>query len=94
MPEKKYHTRERKLTVIWENPFIGDETSKTVNGLDYWRAMERGHIPPPPIARLLGFRLKKVDLAQAVFKLEPGEHHYNPIGMVHSGVASKVMRRD
>ena len=87
MPEKKNHTRERMLTVTWEHPFISAETSKTRTGLDYLRSIEKGDIPPPPIARLLGFRLIGVHLGQAVFELEPGEHHYSPIGMIHGGVA-------
>jgi uncharacterized protein (TIGR00369 family) len=91
MSKKKHHADKRKLTVTWDNPFIGAETSKTMTGLDYLRAIERGDIPPPPIAKLLGFRLKRVDLGEAVFELEPGEHHYNPIGMVHGGVASTVL---
>jgi uncharacterized protein (TIGR00369 family) len=91
MSGKKHHADKRKLTVTWDNPFIGAETSKTMTGLDYLRAIERGDIPPPPIAKLLGFRLKRVDLGEAVFELEPGEHHYNPIGMVHGGVASTVL---
>jgi uncharacterized protein (TIGR00369 family) len=91
MSGKKHHADKRKLTVTWDNPFIGAETSKTMTGLEYLRAIERGDIPPPPIAKLLGFRLKRVDLGQAVFELEPGEHHYNPIGMVHGGVASTVL---
>lgn len=91
MSVKESHTMERKLTVTWDDPLIGAETSKTMTGLDYLRAIESGDIPPPPIARLLGFRLTRVDLGQAVFELEPGEHHYNPIGMVHGGVASTVL---
>jgi uncharacterized protein (TIGR00369 family) len=91
MSGKKHHADKRKLTVTCDNPFIGAETSKTMTGLDYLRAIERGDIPPPPIAKLLGFRLKRVDLGQAVFELEPGEHHYNPIGMVHGGVASTLL---
>jgi uncharacterized protein (TIGR00369 family) len=91
MSKKKHHADKRKLTVTWDNPFIGAETSKTMTGLDYLRAIERGDIPPPPIAKLLGFRLKRVDLGEAVFELEPGEHHYNPIGMVHGGVASTLL---
>ena len=42
MVEKKHHSRKRKLTVTWENPLIGAETSKTMTGLDYLRAIERG----------------------------------------------------
>ena len=94
MSGKKHHTRNRKLTVTWDDPLMGAEHSKTMTGLDYLRAIEKGDIPPTPIARLLGFRLIGVHLGQAVFELKPGEHHYNPIGMVHGGVASKEMRRD
>jgi hypothetical protein len=42
MPEKKHHSRKRKLTVTWKNPLIGAETSKTMTGLDYLLAIERG----------------------------------------------------
>ena len=91
MSGKKHHTNARKLTVTWEDPLLAAESSKNMAGLDYLHAIERGDIPPPPIARLLGFRLIRVDLGQAVFELEPGEHHYNPIGMVHGGVASTVL---
>ena len=91
MSGKEFQSKVRKLTVTWEDPLIVAETSKNMAGLDYLQAIERGDIPPPPIARLLGFRLKRVELGQAVFELEPGEHHYNPIGMVHGGVASTVL---
>ncbi len=42
MPEKKHHTNERKPTVPWDDPLIGAETSKTMTGLDYLRAIDKG----------------------------------------------------
>ena len=42
MSGNKHHTSERKLTVTWKNPLIGAETSKTMTGLDYLRAFEKG----------------------------------------------------
>jgi uncharacterized protein (TIGR00369 family) len=70
---------------------VGANAARFMSGLDYLRAIETGEIPPPPIAQLLGFSLKRVDSGQAVFELEPAEYHYNPIGMVHGGVASTVL---
>jgi len=42
MVEMKHQTREHKLTVTWKNPLIGAETSKTMTGLNYLRAIEKG----------------------------------------------------
>ena len=62
-----------------------------MRGLDFLRAIVEGEIPPPPISKLLGFKLKQVDKGRAVFELEPAEYHYNAIGMVHGGVAATVL---
>ena len=91
MVQDQHNTPQRKRTVSWHDPMFGANAARTMSGLDYLRAIEIGEIPPPPIATLLGFKLKRVDSGNAVFELEPGEYHYNPIGMVHGGVASTVL---
>ncbi|MBA3331831.1 MAG: PaaI family thioesterase, partial [Actinobacteria bacterium] len=53
--------------------------------------MRDGVVPPPPIAELLGFALELVEEGRAVFAGEPGEHHYNPIGAVHGGLAATLL---
>jgi hypothetical protein len=35
MSGKKHHASERKLTVTWDDPLIGAETSKNMTGLEY-----------------------------------------------------------
>ena len=45
---------------------------------------------PPPIARTLDFTLTEVERGRAVFTVVPGEHHYNPIGSVHGGLAATL----
>ena len=55
------------------------------------RAMAEGRFPPPPIAQLMGFRLAEVDEGLAVFECTPGEQHYNPIGVVHGGLAMTLL---
>jgi uncharacterized protein (TIGR00369 family) len=42
--------------------------------------------PPPPVARLIGFVLKEIEPGRAVFELEAGERHHNPMGTLHGGV--------
>jgi uncharacterized protein (TIGR00369 family) len=46
----------------------------------------RGELPPPPIARLLGFVVKSVAPGHAVFEMEVDERHHNPMGTLHGGV--------
>ena len=53
--------------------------------------MIAGRIAPPPIMRLMGFRLTQVGEGLAVFECEPGEQHYNPIGVVHGGLAMTLL---
>ena len=45
----------------------------------------------PGIAVSLDFTLLEVDRGHAVFEGTPGEHAYNPIGMVHGGYAATLL---
>ena len=60
-------------------------------GIEFLRAIRDGRLPAPPIARLLGFNLIEVEAGHAVFEIAPGEQHYNPIGVVHGGVAMTLL---
>ncbi|HET7229927.1 MAG TPA: PaaI family thioesterase [Longimicrobium sp.] len=81
----------RERTVAWEDPLRGARAARGMTGMEYLRAMMAGEYPPPPIAHTLGFTLAEVDDGRAVFTCEPAEYHYNPIGMVHGGVAATLM---
>ena len=61
------------------------------SGLELMQAMAKGDIPPPPIAETLGFRLAEAERGHALFECEPAEYHYNPIGIVHAGLAMTLM---
>ncbi len=78
---------DRTRTVGWEDPAPGAEAAREMAGLDYLRAMLRGELPEPPIARLIGFGFVEVEEGRVVFECEPAEYHYNPIGSVHGGLA-------
>jgi len=54
--------------------------------LDGIRAMIRGEAPAPPVAGLIGFELKSVEPGRAVFEMETGSRHANPMGTVHGGI--------
>jgi uncharacterized protein (TIGR00369 family) len=48
--------------------------------------MLRGEVPPPPVARLIGFELMEVEKDRAAFRLAVDERHSNPMGTLHGGI--------
>ena len=82
----------RSLTVTWEDPLATfEEGKKLPKPLDYLRALVGGKLPAPPIAKLLSMDLVEVEEGKAVFTLTPAEQHYNPIGVVHGGIAFTML---
>ena len=82
---------ERTVTVSWEDPGEIAAQARAMAGLDFLRAIRDGEIPPAPIQRLLGFALTEADEGRVVFSAEPEEQHYNPIGVVHGGLAATLL---
>jgi uncharacterized protein (TIGR00369 family) len=62
-----------------------------MSGLEALRAIGEGRLPPPPIAALMGFEPVEVEEGRAVFAATPEEFHYNPIGVVHGGLAATLL---
>jgi uncharacterized protein (TIGR00369 family) len=58
--------------------------------IDAIRKMRAGELPPPPVARLIGFTLTEVEPGRAVVTFEAGRQHANPMGTVHGGVLCDV----
>jgi len=81
----------RSLAVEWSDPRRLAEAGRSMAGLDFLRAIRDGRLPAPPIAVLLGFSLVEVEPGHAVFEVEPSEKHYNPIGVVHGGLAMTLL---
>ena len=67
------------------------ETILRHDGLGFLKAIIDGTLPKPPIADLLGFDLIEAEPGKAVFEGLPEHRHYNPIGMVHGGLALTLM---
>lgn len=68
---------------------MGQLDKTDLTGLEQLRAlMASGR--RPGIADSLDFNLIEVDAGFAVFEGVPGQHAYNPIGMVHGGYAATL----
>lgn len=62
-----------------------------MSGIDFLRAIRDGRVSAAPISQLMGFRLVEVEPGHAVFEVVPGEQHFNPIGVVHGGLAMTLL---
>jgi uncharacterized protein (TIGR00369 family) len=81
----------RTLEVTWEDPLALAEAGRAMPGIEFLRAIRDGKLPHPPICALLNYRLVEVEPGHAVFEATPGEQHYNPIGVVHGGIAMTLL---
>ena len=81
----------RTRTLVWQDPVATAAAGATMTGIEYMRAIVAGDVPPPPIAVTLRFGPVEVAEGRAVFSGEPGEEHYNPIGVVHGGYAATLL---
>jgi uncharacterized protein (TIGR00369 family) len=82
---------DRSRTYTWDDPFALRDNMAGRSGLELMQLMAAGDLPPPPIAKTLGFRLVEASRGHAVFECEPAEYHYNPIGVVHGGYAATLL---
>ena len=82
---------ERTRTVTWQDPVAAGKAARTMPGAAFLRAIAERKLPPPPIANLMGFDIVEVGEGEVVFAVQPQEFHYNPIGMVHGGLAATLL---
>jgi len=76
------------------SPTVGvppPEALKGMSGLAFLQAIVDGRLPAPPITETLGFALSEVGPGFALFTMTPAFRHYNPIGVVHGGVAATLL---
>ena len=62
-----------------------------MTGLELLHAIAAGEAPGAPIAELLGFEPIEAEEGRVVFAAVPGPEHYNPIGVVHGGLAATLL---
>jgi uncharacterized protein (TIGR00369 family) len=82
---------DRTLTISWQDPAELAARAHGSSGIDFLRAIAAGELARAPIQDLLGFDLIEVDEGRVVFAAQPGEQHYNPIGVVHGGLAATLL---
>lgn len=81
----------KTLNISWEDPAELARRGRELPGLEFLTAIRDGSLPPAPIQELLGFALVEVEEGHVAFAATPGEQHFNPIGVVHAGLAATML---
>jgi len=83
--------KERRVTISWEDPRPLAEAGRGMSGFEFLQKIVAGELPQPPLASLMDFQIVELAEGRAVFAVDPAEYHYNPIGVVHGGLAATLL---
>jgi uncharacterized protein (TIGR00369 family) len=67
------------------------DTRRGLSGIDYFRKMMAGELPPPAMLELFGIRLVEVEEGRVVFSATAEERFYNGTGVAHGGLAATLL---
>ena len=67
------------------------DTRQGLSGIDYFRKLMAGELPPPPMLDLFDIRLVEVDPGRVVFTAAADERFYNGTGVAHGGFAATLL---
>ena len=67
------------------------DTRRGLSGLEYFRKMIAGEMPPPAMLQLMNIRLVEVDEGHVVFSSVAEERFYNGTGVAHGGFAATLL---
>ena len=81
----------RQRVVDWQAPGPAAKAASAMSGLEAMQAIRDGILPPPPMARLIGFRMAVVEPGRIVMELEPDESLENTIGLLHGATAAALL---
>lgn len=81
----------RVRVVEWQAPGPVAAAAMPMSGIEAMRAIRDGRLPPPPMAKLIGFRMAVVDEGRIVMELDPHESLENTIGLLHGATAAALL---
>ena len=81
----------RERVVDWQAPGPAARAAMTMSGMEAMCAIRDGILPPPPMARLIGFRMASVEPGRILMELDAGESLENTIGLLHGATAAALL---
>jgi len=81
----------RERAVDWQAPGPVAKAAMGLSGIEAMQAIRDGRLPPPPLAKLIGFRMSLVEPGRIVMELDPREDLENTIGLLHGATAAALL---
>jgi uncharacterized protein (TIGR00369 family) len=81
----------RQRVVEWQSPGPVALTAMGMSGLEAMQAIRDGILPPPPMAKLIGFRMAVAEPGRVMMELEAEESLENTIGLLHGATAAALL---
>ncbi len=81
----------RKRIIEWQDPGAVREQADGLSVLDIMRGIRDGTLPPPPIARLIGFRYIEAEPGHTAIELQPEQSLENTSGTLHGAAAGAML---
>jgi uncharacterized protein (TIGR00369 family) len=81
----------RQRAYTWDDQEPTRLACVTEDGLAVLHAIGAGDLPRPPAMRTLGIEPVEAGPGRVTFRLEAGEFHLNPFGIVHGGVLAALL---
>ena len=91
LPDLFSFDRRRHRVVEWQAPAPVAKVALGMSGLETMSAIRDGILPPPPMARLIGFRMVAAESGRIVMELDPDESLENTIGLLHGATAAALL---
>lgn len=85
-----FDTRRHRV-VDWQAPWPVAKAASGMSGLETMCAIRDGILPPPPMARLIGFDMRIAESGRIVMELDPDESLENTIGLLHGATAAALL---
>jgi len=84
-------TLRRERVVDWQSPGPAARAAIAMSGMEAMCAIRDGVLPPPPMAKLIGFRMVTVEAGRIVMELDADESLENTIGLLHGASAAALL---
>lgn len=81
----------RERVVEWQAPGPAAKAAIAMSGMEAMQAIRDGILPPPPMAKLIGFRMGTVEPGRIVMELDAEESLENTIGLLHGATAAALL---
>lgn len=81
----------RERVVDWQAPGPVAKAAQGLSGMEVMQAIRDGRLPPPPMAKLIGFRMSVVEPGRIVMELDAREDLENTIGLLHGATAAALL---